>query len=195
VATRSADVAAAPRPATLALNDLLADAPEPAAVGESWVVLMTVLLLFCWRNSGALGILDGGWPWRPSAVVPVVAELVLVDVDAQTRALADQDGAVLDDQRLGEQVVAHVEEVGQLTGAARGGLVSGAECRVAHRADLAVDLVSDDHLDAESFAQVVDALGVGESGARGFDGDTGRRAAEDLPGHIGGPGHALVGVD
>ena len=90
--------------------------------------------------------------------MPVVAELALVDVDAQARALADQNGAVLDDQRLGEQVVAHIEEVGQFTGVARGGLVGGAERRVAHRADLAVDLVSDDHLDAESFAQVVDTL-------------------------------------
>jgi hypothetical protein len=39
-------VAATACSARLALNDLLADAPESAAVGESWVMLMIVLLLF-----------------------------------------------------------------------------------------------------------------------------------------------------
>jgi len=38
--TRSGDVSVAPRRSLLALNDSLADAPDPAAVGESWVMLI-----------------------------------------------------------------------------------------------------------------------------------------------------------
>ena len=73
-------------------------------------------------------------------------------------------------------------------GAAGGEPVGGAERDGAHRAELAVDLVAHDDLDAQALALVVDALASGEAGAGGLDADGGGGAAEDLAGDLGGGG-------
>ena len=104
-----------------------------------------------------------------------------------------RSSAVADLQRLGEQVVGHVEEVGQLAGAARGELVGGAEGDGARGADLAVDLVAHHDLEAQALGEVVDALRGGESGARGLDADRGGGPAEHLAGHVGRGRDRLVG--
>src|ERR1700757_3968574 len=139
-------------------NRAVADAPELAAVGCATVSSVMVLLLF-----------SNAW----LAVLAVVGEFAFVDVDSEPRAFADRHHAVLDLQLFGEQVVGHVEEVGQLGGTAGCALERGREGEAAQRSDLAVDLVSYHHLDTESLAEVEHALRVGEAGARGLDADSG----------------------
>ena len=104
-----------------------------------------------------------------------------------------RSSAVADLQRLGEQVVGHVEEVGQLAGAARGEFVRGAEGDGARGADLAVDLVAHHDFQPQTLGQVVDALGGGEPGARGLDADRGGGPAQHLAGDVGGRRNRLVG--
>src|SRR4029453_10140710 len=97
-----------------------------------------------------------------SAVGAVVVELVGVDLHAQARVGTHCELTVVDLERLREQVVAHVEEVGERAGALGGpreGQSKGrAERDRAHRTELAVDLVAHYHLDAESLREVVHAL-------------------------------------
>src|SRR3712207_6135205 len=158
--------------------------PEPAAVGLGAVgALMVVLLCRC----------GGGAVPSPSAVLPVAGELVGVDLDADPGSGTDGQLAAGDLQRLGEQVVAHVQEVGELTGAARRGAVSGAEGHAAGGADLAVDLVAHHDLDAEALALAQDRLRGGEPGAGRLDADHRGGAGEQLAGHVGRGGDALVG--
>src|SRR3712207_434683 len=90
--------------------------PEPAAVGLISVDAVTVVLLGWW------GADEAG-----SAVLAVALELVGVDLDAESRSRTDGELAAGDLQRLGEQVVAHVQEVGELAGAARRAAVGGTE--------------------------------------------------------------------
>src|ERR1700756_3759148 len=133
-------------------NRAVADAPELAAVGCATVSSVMVLFLF-----------SNAW----LAVLAVVGEFVFVDVDSETGTFADPQRPVLDLQRLCEQVVGHVEEVGQLGGTAGCALECRGEGEAAQRSDLAVDLVSHHHLDTQSFAEVEHALRVGETRARG----------------------------
>src|SRR3712207_269558 len=91
--------------------------PEPAAVGLGTVAVMVVLLRQCGR--GAVR--------SPSTVLPVAGELVGVDLDADPGSWTDGELTAGDLQRLGEQVVAHVQEVGELTGTACGVPGGGAE--------------------------------------------------------------------
>src|SRR4029450_2105699 len=93
-----------------------------------------------------------------SAVGAVVVELVGVDLHAQARVGTHCELTVVDLERLREQVVAHVKEVGQLAGALRGQSEGRSEGDRAHRTELAVDLIAHDHLDAESLHEVVHAL-------------------------------------
>src|SRR4029450_1493380 len=93
-----------------------------------------------------------------SAVGAVVVELVGVDLHAQARVGTHCELTVVDLERLREQVVAHVEEVGELAGALGGQSEGRAERDRAHRTELAVDLVAHYHLDAESLREVVHAL-------------------------------------
>src|SRR5687768_2371303 len=111
-----------------------------------------------------------GWDgarWPGSAIEPVARELVGVDLDADPRPGTDRELPAADHQRFGEQVVGHVEVVGELAGAAGGVPVSGAERDRACGADLSVDLVPHDDLDAEALALVEDPLRGGETGAGG----------------------------
>src|SRR3712207_1745334 len=140
--------------------------PEPAAVGLGTVGALMVVLL-C-RRGGGCG--------RRSTIPAVAGELVGVDLDADPRSGTDGELAAGDLQRLGEQVVAHVQEVGELTGAARRGAVSGAEGHAAGGADLAVDLVAHHDLDAEALALAQDRLRGREPGAGGLDADQDRKS-------------------
>src|SRR6478752_9944487 len=84
-----------------------------------------------------------GLPREGSVFVgPVTGEFVGVDIDAESDAGLYPQEAVADAQRLGEQVVGHVEEVGQLARAARRELVRGAEGHGTGAADLTVDLIA-----------------------------------------------------
>src|ERR1700751_5363932 len=156
VSTRSVVVCAPSR--VFCWNRAVADAPELAAVGCATVSSVMVLFLF-----------SNAW----LAVLAVAGEFVFVDVDSETGTFADPERPVLDLQRLGEQVVGHVEEVGQFGGTARCALERGGEGEAAQRSDLAVDLVSHHHFGAQSLAEVEHALGVGEAGARRLDTDSG----------------------
>src|SRR6185437_5288232 len=159
--TRSGGVSVAPDLSVR--NRSVAEAPVAAAVALSSMVFMARSLR-----------------WAVS-VGAVAGEFVLVDLDAEARALADAQRPVADLQRLGQQVVAHVEEVRQLARAARGGRERGTEGQAAQRAELAVDLVAHHHVDPESFALGEDAVRPGEAAAGGFDADAGGRAAEQFP--------------
>src|SRR5688572_29966908 len=145
-----------------------------------------------WRSPASLRM--GAGAVRPGSAVPAVArELVRVDLDTVPRSRTDDELAAGDLQRLGEQVVAHIEEVRELAGPPRRAAVGGTEGDGARAADLAVDLVSHDDLDPEALTQVEDALGRGEASAGRLDADHGGRAAEQFPGHVGGRRGALVG--
>src|ERR1700739_4807284 len=156
VSTRSVVVSAPTR--VFCGNRAGADAPELAAVGCATVSSVMVLFLF-----------SNAW----LAVLAVVGEFAFVDVDSEPRTFADRQHAVLDLQRLCEQVVGHVEEVGQFGGTARWALKRAGEGEAAQRSDLAVDLVSHHHFGAQSLAEVEHALRVGEAGARRLDTDSG----------------------
>src|ERR1700739_2235776 len=99
VSTRSVVVCASTR--VFCWDRAGARAPELAAVGCATVSSVMVLLLF-----------SNAW----LAVLAVVGEFVFVNVGSETGTLADPERPVLDLQRLGEQVVGHVEEVGQFGG-------------------------------------------------------------------------------
>src|ERR687894_244951 len=179
--TRAWSTSAAPR--CFCAKRSVALRPEPAAVGLGTVAVMVVLL----RRCGPVVV-------EPrSSVLAGAGELVEVDVDADPRPGTDDELAAGDLQRFGEQVVAHVQEVGELAGPAGRAAVGGAEGHGAGGTDLAVDLVAHDDLDAEALALVQDALRGAEAGAGGLDADGGRRAAEQLAGDLTGRGGALVG--
>src|ERR1700756_4977183 len=120
VSTRSVVVGASPR--VFCWNRAVADAPDLAAVGCATVSSVMVLLLF-----------SNAW----LAVLAVVGEFVFVDVDSETGTFADPERPVLDLQRLGEQVVGHVEEVGQFGGTAGRALERRGEGEGGHRFHLA----------------------------------------------------------
>src|SRR5579871_335781 len=167
--------------------------------------LAVACVVFCWNTLVALAPVSAAVASSSVSgavmagsllmVLAVAGEFGLVELDAEPGCFPDAKFAVVDLQRFGEQVVGHVEEVGQLPGTAGGELVGGAEGEGAQRAELAVDLVAHHDLDAESFTQAKDALGVGEPGTRGFDADSGGGAAEQFAGDLGRPGDALVGVE
>src|SRR6201998_4419760 len=156
VSTRSVVVCASTR--VFCWNRAVADAPELAAGGCATVSSVMVLLLF-----------SNAW----LAVLAVVGEFAFVDLNSEAGTFADPQHAVLDLQRLGEQVVGHVEEVGQFGGTARCALERGGEGEAAQRSHLAVDVVSHHHFGAQSLAEVEHALRVGEAGARRLDTDSG----------------------
>src|SRR3954452_3664234 len=146
-------------------NRSVAERPEPAAVGLGAVGAdMEFSLRRCgWGGGFPAGsrrelASGGGRGGLFSAVPAVVRQLVRVDVDADPGSWTDGELAAGDLQRLGEQVVAHVQEVGQLARPARGAAVGGTEGDGAGGADLAVDLVAHDDLDAEALALVEDRL-------------------------------------
>src|ERR1035437_1512680 len=125
--------------------------------------------------SGSIGV-DG------SSVLAVAGELVLVDLDAETRTLTDAEGPVDDLQRLGEEIVGHVQEVGQLSGPARGELEGRTERDAAQRTELTVDLIAHHDVHPEPFAQAQYPLRVREAGARRLDAPSGGRPAEQFAG-------------
>src|SRR5690348_4571738 len=84
----------------------------------------------------------------------VVRELVGVDLDPEARSRTHGQLAAADLQRLGEQVVAHVQEVRQLPRPAGAVPVRGPEGDGARGADLAVDLVAHHDLGAHPLALV-----------------------------------------
>src|ERR1700743_2638431 len=143
--TRSGGMSVAPLLAVR--NRSVAEAPVAAAVAFSSVVVIASSLPWALVGSGQCWSICAG----PS-VGSVVRELVLVDHGAEAGGLADPQHAVPDLQRLGQQVVAHVQEVGQFPGPAGGGLERGPEGQAAQRAELAVDLVAQHHVDAEALA-------------------------------------------
>src|SRR3712207_2117683 len=157
--------------------------PEPAAVGLSSVGVVT----------GPPRVVGRDGTCGAGSVLAVARELVGVDLDADPGPRTDGELAAGDLQRLGEQVVAHVQEVGELTGPSRRGPVGGAEGDGAGGADLAVDLVAHDDLGAEALALVQDRLRGAEPGAGRLDADGGRRAVEQLAGDLAGRRRALVG--
>src|ERR1700758_1978146 len=130
VSTRSVVVCAPTR--AFCWNRAVADAPELAAAGCATVSSVMVLLLF-----------SNAW----LAVLAVVGEFAFVDLNSEAGTFAYPQHAVLDLQRLGEQVVGHVEEVGQFGGTAGRALECRGEGEAAQRSDLAIDLVSHHHLD------------------------------------------------
>ena len=71
--------------------------------------------------------------------------------------------------------------------------VRGAEGHGAGAADLTVDLVAHHDFETQTFGEMVDALGCGESGTRGLDADRGGGLAQRLPRHVGGRRNRLVG--
>src|ERR1700739_1513625 len=91
------------------------------------VVVCASTRVFCWnravadpRDLATGGCAPVGWvmvfllfsnAWL--AVLAVVGEFVFVDLDSETGTFADPERPVLDLQRLCEQVVGHVEGVGQ----------------------------------------------------------------------------------
>src|SRR3954463_1515707 len=196
--TRAGSTAAALR--CLEANCSVAERPDPAAVGFGAV---GADMWFSLRRCGWVGGLPagsrrelarGGGQGGPFSAVPaVVRQLVRVDVDADPGSGTDGELAAGDLQRLGEQVVAHVQEVGQFARPARGAAVGGAEGDGAGGADLAVDLVAHDDLDAEALALVEDRLRGAEPRASRLDADHGRRAAEQFAGYLAGGRGALVG--
>src|SRR5579875_3603321 len=151
-------------------NRSVAEAPVAAAVAFSSVLVMAVSLRWV--------------PWGCGSVGAVVRELVLVDHGAEAGGFADPEHPVPDLQRLGQQVVAHVEEVRQLPGPAGGGLERGPEGQAAQRAELAIDLVAHHHVDAKALTLGQDAVRPGEAGAGGLDADPGGRAAQQFPGDV-----------
>src|ERR1700758_4204183 len=178
VSTRS--VVVCPSTRVFCWNRAVADAPELAAVGCATVSSVMVFLLIRKRTVG-------------SAVLAVVGEFAFVDVDSEPRTFADRQHAVLDLQRLGEQVVGHVEEVGQFGGTARCALERRGEGEAAQRTDLTVDLVSHHHLDAQSLAETEHALRVGETRAGRLDTDSAGGAVQQLPDDFSWAGRAFVG--
>src|SRR6478735_613009 len=127
-----------------------------------------------------------------AGVEAVVPQLVVVDLHAQARAGPDEELAVIDTQGLGEQVVAHVEEVGELARVEGGAPVRGAEGDGTDRAELAVDLVAHHDLEPEPLAQMEHPLRGREAGACRLDRDRGRRPAKHLAGDLGGGRRRLV---
>src|SRR3954449_7764125 len=123
---------------SLAANAAVALRPDPAALGLCSVVVMMCLLT---RRCGS-----------ERSVGAVVRELVGVDLDPEARSRTHGQFPAADLQRLGEQVVAHVQEVRQLAGAPGAVPVRGAEGDGARGADLAVDLVAHHDLGAHSLA-------------------------------------------
>src|SRR5688572_2080590 len=97
----------------------VAERPDPAADG-----LISVDAVMAFSCVGA----DGSCAVRPGSAVPAVArELVRVDLDTDPRPQTDDELSAGDLQRLGEQVVAHIEEVRELAGPPRRAAVGGTE--------------------------------------------------------------------
>ena len=89
------------------------------------------------------------------AVLPVFFQLVGVDVGPDSWHLTDADGARHDLQRLGQQVVRHVQVVGELP-ARREWPRMPPESDRGEAADLGVDLVAHRDVHAEALAQAED---------------------------------------
>src|SRR5699024_5001480 len=93
---------------------------------------------------------------------------------------AYRNAAVDDLQWFGQQVIGHVQEVGQFAGTAAGGLEGGAESDGGQRADLGVDLIAHGNVHAQSGAQAQDLGGFGKARTGGLDADRVGAAGEQL---------------
>src|SRR6476620_5420475 len=91
-----------------------------------------------------------GWvrvPWKLLlGVEPVLGQLLGVNVDSDAGYLACRKPAVHDFQGVGQEVIAHVQKIGELPRPPGGGLEGRTERDGAQGSELAIDLVAHYHL-------------------------------------------------
>src|SRR5690606_17462349 len=128
-------------------------------------------------------------------VLAVTRQLGFVDRRAHAGHGAYRDAAVDDLQWFGQQVIGHVQEVGQFAGTAAGGLEGGTEGDGGQRADLGVDLVAHGDVHAQPGAEAQGLVGFGEARAGGLDADRVGATGEQLARDIAGGRYRFVGDD